>query len=62
MAPSMPALDTDLKDTLNGAGAGAWRAVLTHPTHHQPPFRNSFCCGAAVLPYCAGNGMSQVNK
>lgn len=62
MVPSMPAMSRGLKDQLDGASAGAWRAVLTHPHHHQQPIRNSFCCGPAVLPNCAGNDMSHVGN
>jgi hypothetical protein len=43
MAPSMPALDRDLKDKPSGASAVVLRAVLTPPTHHHQPLRNSFC-------------------
>jgi hypothetical protein len=57
MASSMPAMKNSLNDKLNDAGAEAWRAVLTHPTDHQQPIRNSFCCGAVVLPYHAGTGL-----
>ena len=44
MAPSMPALDRDLKDKPSGASAVVLRAVFEpHPTHHHQPLRNSFC-------------------
>jgi hypothetical protein len=62
MAPSMPAMDRGLKDMPNDACVEAWRAVLTHPINHQQPFRNSFCCGAAVAPYCAGSDMMNISS